>query len=231
MHFKNSFLQTWIPHKPRYLAFMLGLIILLLAHALFDSAARGARLLDITFLIVFVTTLFAAWRQVWFIVAVVVLGVPMFGLQMLSNFFHAGLLEIISHVFGALFFSFLFVSILIDILKTSKVTMNTIYGAVSVYLLIGIAWTFLFGLVEHIHPGSISMPQTLEPFLVSKQQHFNVLMYFSFTSLTTLGFGDINPVVPIARTLSYLEAVIGQLYLTILVARLVGLHIATTQNH
>ena len=56
------------------------------------------------------------------------------------------------------------------------------------------------------------------------------MTYHSFVTLTTLGYGDINPVQPLARTLCYLEAVIGQIYLTILVAALVGMHIATRQN-
>jgi hypothetical protein len=205
---------------------MVTLIALLVGQSLFAEHSYVAKVIDVTFILVFVTTLFAVWRNAWMIMIAIALGLPMFGLRILITLYDFDILTAVSYVFGALFFIFMFGSILYHIVNTSRVTMNTIYGAVSAYLLIGLSWAFLFGFIEYLYPGALVFPDTLAHQPLSIQQYFNLMAYFSFTNLTTLGFGDINPVLPIARTLSYLEAVIGQLYLTILVARLVSLHIA-----
>jgi hypothetical protein len=110
-----------------------------------------------------------------------------------------------------------------DVLRPGKISWNKIMGAISVYLLIGFCFAFLFGVLDAIQPNAFSaqlaqsgggIPDPSAPFL-----------YYSFVTLTTLGYGDVLPLSAPARTLSWLEAVSGQLYLTVLVARLVGLHI------
>jgi voltage-gated potassium channel len=90
-------------------------------------------------------------------------------------------------------------------------------------LLIGFAWAFGYGIIELINPGSFSGLAEIDT-----DNHVGRIMqlrYFSFATLTTLGFGDILPRSPSARTLATLEAVTGQIYLAVLIARLVGLHI------
>ncbi len=101
-----------------------------------------------------------------------------------------------------------------------SVTLNRVVGALSIYLLLGVVWAILFGLVELVDPAAFhyvghAAGDPLENFL-----------YYSFVTLTTLGFGDIRPVHPVARTLAYLEAVIGQLYIAVLIASLVGRYVA-----
>ena len=88
----------------------------------------------------------------------------------------------------------------------------------AVYFLIGFLWSFLYIVVTISDPGSISFPDSeLIP---------GEIFYFSFVTLTTLGYGDITPESMMARNLTIIEATIGQIYLTVLVARLVGLHIS-----
>jgi hypothetical protein len=97
------------------------------------------------------------------------------------------------------------------------VTVHRILGAVAVYLLIGVIWAEAYDLVETIAPGALSVPAPHPPHDVA---HF---VYYSFATLTTVGYGDVVAVHPAARSLATLEAVVGQLYSAILVARLVGL--------
>jgi hypothetical protein len=107
-----------------------------------------------------------------------------------------------------------------DVLKAERVTWDKIQGAVCAYLLIGVAWALLYAWVEVGDPqafarsGERAASYTGEP-----------LFYYSFVTLTTLGYGDIAPVSQTARTLSWLEAAFGQIYLVVLVARLVSLHL------
>jgi voltage-gated potassium channel Kch len=119
--------------------------------------------------------------------------------------------------------------ILSTILKAKKVTTETIYASICVYLLLGIIWTMLFSAIEIIEPGSfLSGGEPVVDFHGDpvKRNVLGILIYYSFVTLTTLGYGDIIPASPHARALSSLEAVIGQLFIAVLIARLVGLHIA-----
>jgi voltage-gated potassium channel Kch len=115
------------------------------------------------------------------------------------------------------------VSILANVLRAGKITADKIYGAICVYLLVGYAWAFAYAIIEELQPGSFSGPVTTDP--VDYITRVTQMRYFSFITLTTVGYGDIVPQSPVARTFATLEAVIGQIYLAVLVARLVGLHI------
>jgi voltage-gated potassium channel len=115
-------------------------------------------------------------------------------------------------------------SILAEVLRGGRITADKIYGAICVYLLVGYAWAFVYAILDQIQPGSFSIPEETG----GVAEHVARIMrmrYFSFVTLTTLGFGDIAPRSAVARNLVVLEAIMGQLYLAILVARLVGLHI------
>ncbi len=108
----------------------------------------------------------------------------------------------------------------------SEADHNTICGAICVYLLIGVVFALLYLTCLEVNPNSISFEH-----IIKNSQHererLPQLIYFSMCTLTTVGYGDIAPVAKFSRTLAWLEAVTGQLYLAILVARLVGLQIAT----
>jgi len=119
-------------------------------------------------------------------------------------------------------------AILSAVVRDSVVTIETIKGAVSVYLLIGLAWVYVFALIDMLFHGSFKIPLSpegvAEGHLLIRRQ-LPRLLYLSFCTLTTLGYGDIVPLRSPAQTACYLEAVVGQIYLTVLVARLVGMHI------
>ncbi len=113
--------------------------------------------------------------------------------------------------------------------KQRDVTADTVFGGICGYLLIGLVWSSIFSIIEHLTPGAfvidgVAVSGLSEP--TPGRRTFPQLTYFSFVTLTTLGYGDVAPITPQARTLSWLEAGAGQIYLAVLVARLVGLHIA-----
>ena len=115
--------------------------------------------------------------------------------------------------------------VLTYIFKKGRVSANKIYAAVCIYLLLGLMFGFTYFGIDMKFPGSFhSADHILE--------HTDQLpyIYFSFTTLTTLGFGDITPVGSLSQNLTSIEAIMGQLFLTVLIARLVGLHIVES-NH
>lgn len=97
-------------------------------------------------------------------------------------------------------------------------TSDRLWGAASAYLMIGLLWSFLFAIVDRSHPGSFSVRGTIE------MLPLHDLIYFSFSSLTTTGFGDIVPVGRIAKTATTLQVIVGQLFIAILIAKLVGVY-------
>lgn len=120
-------------------------------------------------------------------------------------------------------------AILAAVVRDSVVSIETIKGAVSVYLLIGLLWVYVFVLIDMLFHNSFRIdPQpevSIEGHLLVRRQ-LPELLYLSFCTLTTLGYGDIVPLRGPAKTACYLEAVVGQIFLTVLVARLVGMHIS-----
>jgi hypothetical protein len=100
-----------------------------------------------------------------------------------------------------------------------EVTVHRIQGAVAIYLNIALAFGILDNMISRLIPGAYSN-------LPEGPRHLGVMIYFSLTTITTTGYGDIAPIHPIARGMANLEAVMGQLYLAILVATLVGMRVS-----
>jgi hypothetical protein len=120
------------------------------------------------------------------------------------------------------------VVVLWAVYREGPVTAHRIRGAIVAYLLLAIFFAYVYGLIEYMQPGSLRFPEGTPPVAVGEpHQGF---LYFSVVTLTTLGYGDITPVNPWARSVVTMEALIGPLYLTILLARLVSLQIGTTKQ-
>ena len=120
---------------------------------------------------------------------------------------------------GLLALLLLLAVVLFQTLRGGPINVHRIQGGVAAYLLIGVAWAHAYSLVALLRPGAFSGA-------VSAADGARAFLYFSFVTLTTVGYGDVLPVHPAARSLAMLEAVTGPLYLAILLARLVSLAVA-----
>ena len=112
------------------------------------------------------------------------------------------------------------------ILRPGPVTAYRVMGGIAGYLLIGMTWTFGYQLVVQQTPDAIHLGARV----IESSRH-NDLMYFSFVTLTTVGYGDVYPVYPTVRSLAVAEALVGQLYLAILIASLVGMALQDKSAH
>ena len=203
---------------------LLMTLLLLIVVSPFVQHYRGVRWL----LAVFVTlVLLAAIRTVanqarQYHIALM-LGVLAMVSQFAAMIMHPGWLESVRYISMMSFLFWVCGLLLRDIIvRSQNVTLELIFGAINIYLMVGLAFAFMFGLIEHLQPGSFT---GLAEQMNAPDSILNFI-YFSFITLTTLGYGDITPLSPYATTASYSEAIFGQLYLAILVARLVGLYIA-----
>ncbi len=121
------------------------------------------------------------------------------------------------------------ISILKYIFSAKIVSFDYINAALCVYLILGILWVSLYSIAESIQPGSFHLPDDgLVDFIgqSADADTFVRRIYFSFVTLLTLGYGDMVPINSIARLLAIMEALIGQIFLVVLVARLVGIQVS-----
>jgi len=133
-------------------------------------------------------------------------------------------LDLIGTFCWLLFVVFVTASQLRSVLRQREVTGETICMAVSVYLLMGFSWALLYAIIFQRHPESFSGIVAAGSIQSTHFQHiFPVFGYFSLTTLSTVGFGDITPITLQARYAAVAEGITGQFYLAILVARLVGM--------
>ena len=116
-----------------------------------------------------------------------------------------------------------------QVFQDGAVTVAKIKGAVAVYILIGFSWSYIYQLIVLRVPEAFNLPSSLTN--PDDIRHSADLTYFSFVTLTTLGYGDITAVHPISRMFVIIEALIGQLYPATLLARLVSLEIVHRENH
>lgn len=130
------------------------------------------------------------------------------------------------HCVEILFLGFVAVMILRSILSQEQITMDSIFGAICAYLLLGIVWGAAYSVLEVSHPGSFDTTPAMADALKSPHTRAPALVYYSFVTMTTVGYGDITPVSIPARTLSWLQAMTGQFYIAVLVAFLVGIHVS-----
>lgn len=155
---------------------------------------RGLYLIDIAFVI---PTLLATW---------------------LDSIYQNDYTFVASYATMMIFFLYLQFLIIKQMIHTHKVTTNTIFGAMNIYLVAGLVWAYAFILLNHFDASAFHMP-TYE----ALHKEVELFTYYSFTTLTTLGYGDIVAQSAQARMLSVLEAVFGQLYLAIVIAKLVSI--------
>jgi hypothetical protein len=130
---------------------------------------------------------------------------------------------------NAAFFAFVIFVILRKLFSTKHVTMDVIYAAITIYFLIGVFWGFIYMLLEYFYPGSFKLPQSTAEGALYPELGQDMI-YYSFVTLTTVGFGDIHALSQPAKSFSALEAMMGPLYLAVLVARLVGMHISQEKS-
>jgi hypothetical protein len=126
-----------------------------------------------------------------------------------------------------LFFLFVTWSLLRHLVRHKEVTGETISMSISIYLLIGFSWALFYAVILEFQPHALRFDAaTLVGDMQNDTHILPILIYFSLTTLSTVGYGDITPVTLLARYAAVAEGITGQLYLAILVARLVAIHLS-----
>ena len=212
-----NFIHLVGKERGRYTLLVLSLICLFVIHPITTKDDTSRIIFDCIIAAIVFSALWAFSRTKRVVLIGLCLGVP----AVLGRFAHnlGGFesLFVAGYICLILFNVLILYVIFVDILRERAATFDTIFGAMSGYFVVGLIFAAIYNLIEYGYPGSFNFGEGFG-------SNMDTFIYYSFVTITTLGFGDVTPQLPIARSLSTLEAVIGQMYLAIFVARLVGLH-------
>jgi voltage-gated potassium channel len=147
------------------------------------------------------------------------------GAQVLAVLFDHSAMRVAAQAFGLLCVGGTIAVVLRFLMGARRADAEAIYAAVCVFLLMGVFWAMLYASIGRLEPLAFSTSSG-DPPGMGNAAGSSTAIYFSFVTLTTLGYGDITPVTAAARTATALEALAGQVYLVVLVARLVGINVA-----
>ena len=206
--------------EQRFLFLLVSILLLLLISPILKGFVHIRILLDIFFSMVFIFSVEAIRQDRKHLIIAIVLALPMLFSMWVSLFIEISVLSITGNFFGISFFIFMIITIMTHIFHQDRINREVIFSAVVVYLLMGVLWAFVYGAVEQIQPNSFSVSIDT----IGDQRY--LFLYYSFVTLTTLGYGDISPITPVASSMAILEAIIGQLYLVVQIAWLVGLRVS-----
>jgi hypothetical protein len=155
------------------------------------------------------------------------LGLPAVALWLTGVVVDSDAAVVVCHLFLAAFLGYVIWVMLRAIFDSRRVTFNTVCASLCIYLLLGQVWALAYSVVYVFDPAAFisTVGGGKSPSWQRVGQVDTGGLYFSFATLTTLGYGDIVPTSPLSRMLACAEAITGHLYLAVLVARLVGMHI------
>jgi voltage-gated potassium channel len=223
----------WFSER-RFSLLLLAEILVFIIHPLVYQIGRGLWLYDFFVSLVFLTAFFILFNRKGRRLLALVLGVP----TVLANWtgyvlpgVPAEPLALTFHLFAVLFLGFTVVAILRTIHQSKTVTTDSLAGAFGGYLLAAVAFGHLFSALEIAAPGSYRVGTDEMRTELREGEHRRALLnYFSFMTLTTVGYGDVTPATHPARSLASLEAVVGQFYIAVLMAVLIGQRLAQMRD-
>ena len=204
----------------RFLILLVLILSTIVLTPFLDHLLETKILMDIFLTVLFFGIIFVIRSKRSHLIIASILVLPLILSTWSIYFYESTQISIFTRIFGALFFGYAVLIILQMIAGSTEVTRETIFAAVVAYLLIALMWAFLYMILEMVAPGSFSFPD--KSIRVETMQ----FEYFSFITITTLGYGDITPLTNRASALTLLEAIIGQIYLVVLVAWLVGMFVS-----
>ncbi len=202
-------------HHPNFLYLMVSLFLLILLPPIAIIFQKGVILLNITYGLVILLSAIYTTSNFKELILLLVLGTFLFLLFLLSH--DAPLARYLNTALTLLFFSIIFGKLVRCIFFATKIGLNEVFASVTGYLILGVIATSFFFLIEQSIPGSFNLPENTT---------YYDFLYFSYITLTSVGFGDILPIHPLAKSFTLILGIFGQLYLVILVGIIIGKYLA-----
>jgi hypothetical protein len=202
----------------RFLFLLLSLLFLFVLHPFMEELIGLRLLMDAFVTLILISGVYAVSEKKSVFILALALALPTVAGSWSVHFLESPAFHLMGKISGALFFAFTAITLMSHLFKAKDITSDTIIGAICVYFLIGLMWAYVYAILEIFHPGTFYSSQ-------GGSLGSQLFTYYSFVTITTLGYGDITPLTSQARSLSLIEAAFGQIYLAVVIARLVGIHI------
>jgi voltage-gated potassium channel len=223
---RKGLIRRWAEQRP-FLFLTIALLVIMVCMPLATTKLSHLIFVELNFLLVLGVAVSATGNRRVYIAFALCLWMVSAGLDVIAYFWAVprfeGWLLVINEISSLAFLLGSTAFLLRFIVKAERVSTNSVFAATSSYLLVALIWAYAYSLLNIIDPQAFNVSQAAE---ISRVD----LVYFSFVTITTLGYGDIAPAAPFARMLAAVESVVGQLYLAVLVAWLVGLTISDRQQ-
>ena len=212
----ESFSRFWATDRGLSIFLVMIIVVVFVLPSLADLVGIARRLFfDIFFSLLLISGITSMSERRRVLITLAGISIVALAVRWIDSFNASALLDVLNY-FATITAIILFsIVVLSQVLKKGPITVHRIEGAIAVYLLLGLAWAHTYELIEYLSPGAFIGA-------ITTSARFSSWVYFSFVTLATLGYGDISPVHPVARSLAVAEAITGQLYLAILIARLVS---------
>ncbi|MES9957741.1 MAG: potassium channel family protein [Sedimenticola sp.] len=211
--------------RSQYFALLLVLTLMLMVYPFWPRDILGLATLDVLLWGVLLASIYAVSHSQTLLRIALLLALPTFLADLAAFILTTSTWLLVSCLLDLAFILFVTSVVIANVMKEERVGTDKIFGAICGYILLGLSWALIYGALELIYPGSFSGSVDPGP---AEGPHFAAMdqfIYYSLVTLSTLGYGDITATTHAARSLSSTEAIVGQLYMAILVARLIGLHI------
>ena len=205
--------------QQRCVYLFLALIVLIMVEPFLAGGGHGRIVLTLIHLLVLVSACAALSQSVIAYTFAVALAVPVAGVQMYVALGGEPLTPWFNWIANTLLYAVVLGALFAYVLRQEVMTVDKLWGAAAAFLLIGILWSGFYDVAQFVAPASFMLQgQAADLDLTNR-------IYFSFTVLTSTGFGDIAPVSKVAKTLCVLEQITGVLFLTVMIARLAGIYL------
>ena len=206
-----------------FLALLASLLFVLAFVPVFEPHRFGNLLLKLGFTAILVFSVFASVQKRTVLIPMLAVMSAGLAISWVAFFIDNSTLFVVSCFLLSFVFLMTAIAILANVLRRHFATVQSIFGAICTYLLLGLAWALLYWATERIEDESLRfVGRAPAASGVRDVAPFSQLIYFSFVTMSTLGYGDITPETPAARTLTWMQSVTGQFYLAVLVAWLVS---------
>ena len=200
---------------------LIALAVLLMSAPFVEELEGGHLILSVLFSLVLLAAVFAVADRKRTLAIAVVLAVPAITARWINQFRPDLVHPAVFLVCALLLLAFVIANLLRFSLRAHVVTVEVLCASISAYLMLGLMWTVAYWLVDQMTPGGAFSFNTGRG---AQSMNGFTGFYFSFITLSTVGYGDITPVSRVARWLAAMEAITGLLYVAVLIARLVSLY-------
>ncbi len=220
---------AYISFFKRYFNILLTFLLLLFIFRPYDKGFVYIGIWQFCFTGLLLSSIFNCNHHRYIQIISSILAVPALICNWLAHFTNLPYIELIYLSFSFLFV-FVCVSSIIDrVILSARVTLETLRGVVCVYFMIAFGFSYLYMLVEYFNPGSFYFIEGISTYFPTKDifEHNRIMseiIYYSFVTLLTIGFGDVHPLRGAAQTVTILEGTIGQFYIAILVSRIIAVY-------